>query len=1502
MGLKYSKFSFLPYEEAVRRVKDEEIERIRLAFKRSSGSSAFLAKNTFLHDVLGDVVRKRLAEHIYMQCGGTNKGINFKDLVCALVLITMGHIEEKVKFLFGMISVDGANVTLEDLENFLSVCECEKIPKCVVDPFKKVEKLCYEEFYDWILENENFCDVSKWLLSEQRGRRGIKLSSFDDTPSFYQSLERITSFCQNDLMELEKRYWSLKGFSQSGKFDMHTLTCQVCPPLPKKFCEGLFQAFDKNGDGNIDFKELVLSIFTCCRGSTRERLSFCFKVFTCNKSDVLSEERLMEISSGLFEIWQSISNTELNTTPEEFVDEIFTDKATRQLSENEFLPWASNNRFMLEFLLLLSQICHIVFGLRPNTREEEGFIVRKWIEKEEKKGLIGSQMYYLIASSWWHAWKEHVNLKPAKQRSAESQRSTSSTSSTQSLWVDIEHRNSPPSTSHLSSSPTANFNSKRPLNTAMQVHVETNTDATANGKVPKLTATTTLGPIDNSSLLQPLDQNKQITNLTGEGGRLRAGLVHRRDYEIVPESVWRALYTWYGSSVPLPRTVIKLENREDEKFTMELYPVQLHFYRHSAPPRHAAFSFQSLGLSHFTFQSQSQAHSQSQLPSQPRRVHMYNGCFSRKNTLKQVQDYICSRLRIRPDDLRLWNFNEQQPILLDDEETTLEDYCIRDGHNILIEIRNRDMSWPEEMNSLVATKNFRERSNTGPLVKGSTGLHNLGNTCFMNSAIQCISNTYPLSLYFLKKIHLFELNRTNPLGLKGLLAKRYGELVHDLWNGVYRSIAPVKLRWTIGKYAPQFNGFQQHDSQELLSFLLDGLHEDLNRVHDKPYIELNDSAGRPDKEVAQEAWENHRKRNQSIIVDLFQGQLKSQVRCLACGHCSVRFDPYTFLSLPIPMENSLHLEICVFTMDGAAPVRYGLLLCNDATVGVLKKDLSSLSGIPVQQLIIVETFGPIISAFLPDTKKLRENVTGILHAYEVLEGVINLDVPKQPLSQRSSAPAIIDSSVVGNCENRLSEPAVLGGSQNSTNHLPVRVSKSTKRAPRSPLRTRLPFKRLEKRTNGIMPAANASVGNNGCEVTERKASSNDELASQYASILSPPNCIVAVMHRKMVQMDAYFLSWQKFHPTLFGTPILVSYTESTTRKEIYEEVWLQIKRFVSASASERRNQSEHRRYPFELKMVLRDGQFCSCCPWYRFCRGCKLRCDDAYFGFASSNLAIDWDPTTLHLSYEQGQEKAYQDHPSLEESMRLLREPINIDQCLKDFTKEEELGDDETWYCPECKDHQKIGKKISLWTLPPILIIHLKRFQLLNNRWIKSNKIVKFRMENFDPSIYLVEKDRRKRNPSERRTRKILTVKSSDEKLNESADKNVDEIVTDNKDEVKLDVDEIDDFFEDEYSELNEEDHNYRLYAISCHSGMLSGGHYITYARNPNGKWYKYNDSSCKEIESSVIEKESPYLLFFEKEGINISDYLPDVKNGTLDISCDDDEFESDVKRYCLLQ
>jgi ubiquitin carboxyl-terminal hydrolase 4/11/15 len=50
----------------------------------------------------------------------------------------------------------------------------------------------------------------------------------------------------------------------------------------------------------------------------------------------------------------------------------------------------------------------------------------------------------------------------------------------------------------------------------------------------------------------------------------------------------------------------------------------------------------------------------------------------------------------------------------------------------------------------------------------------------------------------------------------------------------------------VGRFAPQFSGYQQQDSQELLAFILDGLHEDLNRVKKKPYLEPKDANGRPD--------------------------------------------------------------------------------------------------------------------------------------------------------------------------------------------------------------------------------------------------------------------------------------------------------------------------------------------------------------------------------------------------------------------------------------------------------------------------------------------------------------------------------------------------------------------------------------------------------------------------------------------------------------------------------
>ena len=95
----------------------------------------------------------------------------------------------------------------------------------------------------------------------------------------------------------------------------------------------------------------------------------------------------------------------------------------------------------------------------------------------------------------------------------------------------------------------------------------------------------------------------------------------------------------------------------------------------------------------------------------------------------------------------------------------------------------------------------------------------------------------------------------------------------------------------------------------------------------------------------------------------------------------------------------------------------------------------------------------------------------------------------------------------------------------------------------------------------------------------------------------------------------------------------------------------------------------------------------------------------------------------------------------------------------------------------------------------------------------------------------------------------------------------------------------------------------YNLYAISCHSGILGGGHYVTYAKNPNSKWYCYNDSSCKELHPDEIDTDSAYILFYEQQGIDYAQFLPKIDGKKMaDTSSMDEDFESDYKKYCVLQ
>ncbi|XP_043975508.1 ubiquitin carboxyl-terminal hydrolase 32 [Gambusia affinis] len=1584
MGAKESRIGFLSYDEAVKRVTDVELKRLKDAFKRTSGLSCYMTQQCFYREVLGDGVPPKVAEVIYSSFGGSSKGLHFNNLIVGLVLLTRGRDEEKAKYLFSLFANDlSGYAAREDIEAVLQALDGE-VPSSLKWCFTESDKVNYERFRNWLLQNKEAFTLSRWLLS---GGVCVTLTDDSDTPTFYQTLAGVTHLEESDIIDLEKRYWLLKAQSRTGRFDLETFVPLVSPPIHGSLSEGLFHAFDENRDNHIDFKEISCGLSACCRGPVAERQKFCFKVFDVDRDGILSRDELHEMVVALLEVWKDNRTDtipELHSSVSDIVEEIVKMHDTTKLGHltlEDYQIWSVKSALANEFLNLLFQVCHIVLGLRPATPEEEGQIIRGWLERESRHGLQQSQSWFLISMLWWQQWKDYVKYEHKGIVVEQPSILSSLRPLTAAATVEPANPDRPgglgafgPFSPSEEKSPDAVSSASEATETALspqlapsaaescfarQHNISENNNqcfSGANGHLPSQLTAQRPGAIDNQSLVttNPL----QAPTLTMEGGRLKRSLqlVPGRDFEVVPEPVFFRLHTLEKQSLtqlsaPLWQVILESKTGQAE---LELFPCYLLFLRQQPATRSPQ---SNIWVNMGNVPS----------PNAPlKRMLAYTGCFSRMATIKDIHLYLSQRLRIKEEDMRLWLYNSENYLtLLDDEDHTLESLKIQDEQQLVIEVRNKDMSWPEEM-SFIANSSKMDRHKV-PTEKGATGLSNLGNTCFMNSSIQCVSNTKPLSDYFLSGTHLYELNRINPIGMRGHMAKCYGDLVLELWSGTQKSIAPLKLRWTIAKYAPRFNGFQQQDSQELLAFLLDGLHEDLNRVHEKPYVELKDSDGRPDWEVASEAWENHLRRNRSIVVDLFHGQLKSQVKCKTCGHISARFDPFNFLSLPLPMDSSMHLEITVIKLDGSTPVRYGLRLNMDEKYTGLKKLLSELCSLKPEQILLAEVHASNIKNFPQDNQKVRLSVNGFLCAFEV-------PVPGSPTSLSSPTLTDITPTANGSAANR--HPMANGGPGTL---LPC--------SPETPL------------VNGV---------------------ANGHMSPMQDS---PFIGYIIAMHRKMMRTELYFLSSQKNRPSLFGMPLIVPCTVHTSKKDLYDAVWIQVSRLASplppqeaSNHAQDCDDSMGYQYPFTLRVVGKDGNSCAWCPWYRFCRGCTIECTEDRASVGNAYIAVDWDPTALHLRYQTSQERIVEEHCSVEQSRRAQAEPISLDSCLKAFTSEEELGEDELYYCSKCKTHRLATKKLDLWRLPPILIVHLKRFQFVNGRWIKSQKIVKFPRESFDPSAFLAPRDLEHRSlhsrsesedllrvgednlssisapagfcnlpkaspassrrsapslsrnsspsgspkPAGRRPGRLRLPQLGSKHRLSSSKENLDGAASSEADSrdgaLQVDIEErvaiaagagpvsssdqaasessfgteassshcdvilmngdsngmgsdcsIESNVDPDSSLLQHRDMCldplYNLYAISCHSGIMGGGHYVTYAKNPNDKWYCYNDSSCKEVHSEEIDTDSAYILFYEQQGVDYSQFLPKIDGKKMaDTSSMDEDFESDYKKYCVLQ
>jgi ubiquitin carboxyl-terminal hydrolase 8 len=193
--------------------------------------------------------------------------------------------------------------------------------------------------------------------------------------------------------------------------------------------------------------------------------------------------------------------------------------------------------------------------------------------------------------------------------------------------------------------------------------------------------------------------------------------------------------------------------------------------------------------------------------------------------------------------------------------------------------------------------------------KGLSGLKNLGNSCFMNSAIQCLSNTIDLTDYFIKKDFLNDFNKN----------KNYGDLTleyYKLINGIYEEnckITPISFYKTsmivANKNDINFGFYNQNDVQEFLVFFIDSLHESLCKKVD---INISGKIVNELDKIAFESmnnWKEYFKNCYSKIIELFYGQMVSFIEVDNIVK-SKSYNPICFFTLPIPNKENVNIYDC----------------------------------------------------------------------------------------------------------------------------------------------------------------------------------------------------------------------------------------------------------------------------------------------------------------------------------------------------------------------------------------------------------------------------------------------------------------------------------------------------------------------------------------------------------------------------------------------------------------
>ena len=1056
---------------------------------------------------------------------------------------------------------------------------------------------------------------------------------------------------------------------------------------------------------------------------------------------------------------------------------------------------------------------------------------------------------------------------------------------------------------------------------------------TSSMPVDKSATEGAIGPVDSSDLVIITDDTSALSDEAGEPfAEMRPGLVKGEDFRVLPQDAWQLVIEWYGQRGP---TIVRYahETVPGADADYEIYPpifilLKVPFSHtvetqraREEPPKRMLASRKTL------FQKWLQDAKQLLGVPLTTKVRPWKILGGLKNSdASGMLTPVASRgsspapgaeLVVQTGGHMLLDVNTFTTLRVGDQRELVnaKDQTANDNYNgksdtlekeglsrnevIVLEEQGQAEKWASDkapfktvagkVKSHLTVGDKGTALHQGPMTrgrgrssrsKGITGLGNLGNTCYMNSALQCIRSVQELTEYFLRGYWKRDLNSTNLLGHHGNVARAYGDLLKKLYEGDVSSFSPSHFKNVVGRYGPNFAGYGQQDSQEFLLFLIDGLQEDLNRALDKPYMETPDSTDemvhdpKALKAFADQLWDHYKKRNDSVVTDLFAGMYKSTVTCPVCKKVSISFDPFSTLTLPLPMVNTWAKEVLYFPLH-KHPIKIEVEVDKFASVGDVKKFVQKKTGVPTERLVMAESyksrFYKIFSNYTVISEAgIQKGDVIVLHELSSVPTDYDPDkVKKQSTSiysRRDSSDEMVD--INSPAADRLLVPVFHRRPKHGNKSIHVKElfgepayvvigrdeAKSYDRVLQLVLGSVMTMTTMDiLQDEGLVSAA--SISPEGSDTVVMEDEQNSEIGNVHAASVQGEDGLVDISMRDspsdnspgsvlrpgasipprlrnmftlriaptteglhtgwndITESNEYELLSKRtfgkaYHPVRGGGALgVVNGTNESSgsdgdSSDIPHGPTTPADSTSSGTGTQSFEPSDDdldQPLPSVNELIRRNKVKRTYSKKEGLGRDKSTRqIHDTALVRPHEAIVLDWSPGTFDALFTgdandpkdirgcatwiSAEMKTMEDAELMalrqKRSIRKKR-GISLEECLDDFGKPETLSENNAWSCPRCEKKRRAEKRLELWKVPDILVVHLKRFS--NRNWReKVDVFVDYPVEGLDMTRRVIDREG-----------KSLV---------------------------------------------------YDLIAVDNHYGGIGGGHYTAFAKNfCDDNWYEYN-------------------------------------------------------------